>query len=311
MHRKATLALASAIWITATAGLPGPVPNSTPKESVHGNVHGSVLGTGADINDPYYLWTTYGLNTSEEYKYFQEPGNDEIHAHYDSRFYKDPVPKEQRSQVLTHIIHSYFEFFNSHNLETWLAHGTLLGWWWNGRIMPWDWDIDTQVSEATLFRLADEFNGTVAQYNTTNPDTQHSYLLDVNPWARQRDRGKGLNIIDARWIDMQTGLYIDITGLSKLNKEKPNEWGCKNNHNYMLSDIYPLRASFFEGVAAKVPYRYESVLIDEYSEEALSETHYNHYTWDRKQEEWVSDEIIAAKEKEKAKEGDKDGRQYE
>jgi hypothetical protein len=141
--------------------------------------------------------------------------------------------------------------------------------------MPWDWDIDTQVSEATLFRLADEFNGTVAQYNTTNPDTQHSYLLDVNPWARQRDRGKGLNIIDARWIDMQTGLYIDITGLSKLNEEKPNEWGCKNNHNYMLSDIYPLRASFFEGVPAKVPYRYESVLIDEYGEKALLETHYN------------------------------------
>jgi hypothetical protein len=34
------------------------------------------------------------------------------------------------------------------------------------------------------------------------------------------------------------------------------------------------------------------------------------YTWDSKQEEWVSDEIIAA-EKKKAKEGDKDGRQYE
>ncbi|KAL5002566.1 LicD family-domain-containing protein [Aspergillus recurvatus] len=310
MHQRGVLALASTIWIAATTALPNPVPDSAPKASVHG----SVLGAVTDINDPYYLWTMYGLNTSEEYKYFQEPGNDEIHAHYDSRFFKDPVPKEQRSQVLTHIIHSYFEFFNSHSLETWLAHGTLLGWWWNGKIMPWDWDIDTQVSEATLFRLADEFNGTVAQYNTTNPDAQHSYLLDVNPWARQRDRGKGLNIIDARWIDMQTGLYIDITGLSKLNKEKPNEWGCKNNHNYMLSDIYPLRASFFEGVAAKVPYRYESVLIDEYSEKALSETHYNHYTWDAQQEEWVSDEVIAAeKEKEKAiaKDGDKDGRQYE
>lgn len=134
MHKKATLALASAIWITAATGLPGPVPDSAPKASVHGSVHGSILGTAADINDPSYLWTMYGLNTSEEYKYFQEPGNDEIHAHYDSRFFKDPVPKEQRSQVLTHIIHSYFEFFNSHNLETWLAHGTLLGWWWNGRV---------------------------------------------------------------------------------------------------------------------------------------------------------------------------------
>ena len=35
------------------------------------------------------------------------------------------------------------------------------------------------------------------------------------------------------------------------------------------------------------------------------------YTWVSKQEEWVSDEIIAAEEKKKAKEGDRDGRQYE
>jgi len=141
--------------------------------------------------------------------------------------------------------------------------------------MPWDWDIDTQVSEATLFRLADDFNQTVVTYNSTDPDVQHSYLLDVNPWARQRVHHKGLNIIDARWIDMQTGLYIDITGLSRLDKEQPNEWGCKNNHNYTISDIYPLRATNFEGVAAKVPFRFESVLIDEYKDKALTETHYN------------------------------------
>ncbi|KAL5342361.1 LicD family-domain-containing protein [Aspergillus crustosus] len=299
MKPRGALAIVAAIWTATTLAAPSSVPSNAPEHSLYGTV--------IDHNTPYFLLTKYGLNTSEEYKYFQEPGNDEIHAHYDSRFFKAPVPKEQRSQVLTHIIHSYFEYFNSHNLETWLAHGTLLGWWWNSKIMPWDWDIDTQVSEATLSRLATEFNGTVARYNTT-PSGQHSYLLDVNPWARQRDRGMGLNIIDARWIDMQTGLYIDITGLSRLNKEKPNTWGCKNNHNYLISDIYPLRASYFEGVAAKVPFRYESVLTDEYTGKALTETHYNKYTWDPVVEEWLSDEVIAAN---KAKEEEKDDRQYE
>ncbi|KAL4873728.1 hypothetical protein BDV12DRAFT_159494 [Aspergillus spectabilis] len=300
MNPRGILAVVGTIWTATVIAAPSPVPSNAPDPSAHGTV--------IDHSEPYFLWTKYGLNTSEEYKYFQEPGNDEIHAHYDSRFFKEPVPKEQRSQVLTHIIHSYFEYFNDHGLETWIAHGTLLGWWWNGKIMPWDWDIDTQVSEATLFRLANEFNGTVAKYNTTDTHDQRSYLLDVNIWARQRDRGKGLNIIDARWIDMQTGLYIDITGLSRLNKEKPNEWGCKNNHNYLISDIYPLRATFFEGVAAKVPFRYETVLIDEYKEKALTEKHYNKYTWDPAVEEWISDEVIAAnKEKEEAK----DDRQYE
>ncbi|KAL4809379.1 LicD family-domain-containing protein [Aspergillus unguis] len=293
MNPLRILALASTIVAATAAAIPDDVRNDLE--------HGSVL----DHNEPQYLWLKYGLNTSEEYKYFQEPGNDEIHAHYDSRFFKEPVPKEQRSQVLTQIVHSYFEFFNTNELETWLAHGTLLGWWWNGKIMPWDWDIDTQVSEATLFRLADDFNGTVSQYNTTNPDAQHSYLLDVNPWARQRANGKGANIIDARWIDMDTGLYIDITGLSRINKEKPNEWEDKHKHSYMLNDIYPLRASFFEGIAAKVPFRFENVLIDEYKEKALTETHYNHYTWDSEQEEWVADSLLPSNKDKGDKKGDR------
>ncbi|KAL2824889.1 LicD family-domain-containing protein [Aspergillus cavernicola] len=299
MIPRGMLAFVSAISSAAIA-IPDPASANTPSLSAHGTV--------IDHTEPYFLWTQYGLNTSEEYKYFQEPGNDELHAHYDSRFFKEPVPKEKRSQTLTHIVHSYFEYFNDNGLETWIAHGTLLGWWWNGKIMPWDWDIDTQVSEATLFRLADHFNGTVVQYNTTHPDAQHSYLLDVNPWARQRDRGKGLNIIDARWIDMQTGLYIDITALSRLDKEKPNEWGCKNHHKYLINDIYPLRQTTFEGVAAKVPFRYEQVLTDEYNEKALTDTHYNHFTWDSQTEEWTPDEVFAAEDDKK---DEKDDRQYE
>ncbi|KAL4934636.1 putative mannosylphosphate transferase (Mnn4) [Aspergillus undulatus] len=305
MKPQGILALAAALCTATVTAIPSAIPRDSP-DSSYG--HGTLLGH----NPPHDLWAKYGLNTSDEYKYYQEPGNDEIHAHYDSRFFKNPVPEEQRSQVLTHIVHSYFEFFNKNNLETWIAHGTLLGWWWNGRIMPWDWDIDTQVSEATLFRLADEFNGTEHHYNTTYPHVEHSYLLDVNPWARQRDRGKGLNIIDARWIDMKTGLYIDITGLSQLDKLKPNEWGCKNNHKYLISDIYPLRSTFFEGVAAKVPFRFETVLKDEYKDKALTDTTYNHYTWDSELEEWISDEVIAAqKQKEDEEAEGKDDRQYE
>ncbi|KAL4780846.1 LicD family-domain-containing protein [Aspergillus varians] len=301
MNPRGVLAFISTVWTATAIAIPGPVPHNAPESALHGSI--------IDHNEPYYLSTKYGLNTSEEYKYFQEPGNDEINAHYDSRFFKEPVPKEGRAQTLTHIVQSYFRFFKDNDLETWIAHGTLLGWWWNGKIMPWDWDIDTQVSEATLFRLADNFNGTEVHYNTTDPDVQHSYLLDINPWARQRDRGMGLNIIDARWIDMKTGLYIDITGLSRLNKAKPNEWGCKNNHNYLINDIYPLRVTFFEGVAAKVPFRYEQVLTDEYQSKALTDTKYNHHTWDPKLAEWISDELLVADDKKEEEEND--DRDYE
>lgn len=104
---------------------------------------------------------------------------------------------------------------------------------------------------------------------------QRSYLLDINPWSRQRERGQGLNIIDARWIDTTTGLYIDITGLSRLDPDNPGAWGCKNFHKYRLQDIYPLRRTTFEGVLAKVPFRYESLLREEYGDKALTATSFH------------------------------------
>ncbi|KAL3481874.1 LicD family-domain-containing protein [Aspergillus californicus] len=301
MNPRGLLAFVSAISFATALAISDPAFNNTPTPVSHGGI--------VHLAE-HLLLKDFGLNASEEYKYFQEPGSDQLHAHYDSRFYKEPVPKEQRAPTLTHIVHSYFDYFNNNGLETWIAHGTLLGWWWNGKIMPWDWDIDTQVSEATLFRLADQFNGTVVQYNTTDPVAEHSYLLDVNPWARQRDRGKGANIIDARWIDMKTGLYIDITGLSRLDKDRPDEWGCKNYHKYMINDIYPLRQSTFENVAAKVPYSFEAVLTDEYHAKALTEPHHHNHTFVPDLHEWISDEVIAAKKAEKEKDG-KDDRQYE
>lgn len=141
--------------------------------------------------------------------------------------------------------------------------------------MPWDWDIDTQVTDTTLLRLADRYNQSVVRYKPRRRDPELSYLLDINPWARQRERGQGLNIIDARWIDMRTGLYIDITGLSHLDPNKPDMWQCKNNHKYQTDDIYPLRRTTFEGVSAKVPFQYKTVLIDEYNDKALTSTRFH------------------------------------
>ncbi|RAH39573.1 putative mannosylphosphate transferase (Mnn4) [Aspergillus brunneoviolaceus CBS 621.78] len=301
MKPQGLLAVVCTIGSLATATTVTALPNSQPQPAVH-HTYGELL----NHNDPDPLYEQYGLNRSEEFKYFQEPGNDDILGHYDSRFFTEPVPDEERSHTLTHMIRAYLNFFEDNGLETWIAHGTLLGWWWNGKVMPWDWDIDTQVMEPTLFQLADHYNQTVVQYTAKEENVERKYLVDVNPWARQRDRGKGLNIIDARWIDMNTGLYIDITGLSRLDATKPTEWQCKNLHKYQTDDIYPLRRTTFEGVPAKVPFKYDQVLEDEYSKKALTNTHYHDHTFDPEVEEWLMDEPEP-----KEKEDDKDDRQYE
>jgi hypothetical protein len=93
--------------------------------------------------------------------------------------------------------------------------------------------------------------------------------------AWERSRGDGMNIIDARWIDIRNGLYIDITGLSELDPiNNPGIVSCKNDHNYRLADLYPMRESMFEGVPARIPYAYDKLLVEEYQEKALTLTEY-------------------------------------
>lgn len=210
-------------------------------------------------------------------KYFNEPGGTEVLGHYDVRFYKALVPYAEHTPKLQHLIRSYLTVFRALGIETWLAHGTLLGWWWNGKIMPWDYDVDVQVSNATLAYLAERHNRTTYTYfyvdAATGAEANKTYLLDVNPHFADRNRGNGQNIIDARWIDMANGMFIDITGLAERDPDRnPGLWSCKNFHRYRTRDLYPMRETEFEGVPATVPYAFEKALIDEYGTKSLVKT---------------------------------------
>lgn len=67
-------------------------------------------------------------------KYFHEPGNDHLLGHYDQRYFKSIVSYEERTDTLHHMIRAYLCTFRELGIETWVAHGTLLGWWWNGKV---------------------------------------------------------------------------------------------------------------------------------------------------------------------------------
>jgi hypothetical protein len=209
----------------------------------------------------------------KDWKYFNEPGGDDQLGHYDARYFKGLVEYDEHRPALRHLIRSYLLTFNKYGVETWLAHGTLLGWWWNGKIMPWDYDLDVQVSSPTLYWLGENLNRTEHPYEYEDADgtpRTKSYMLDVNPHHVMRDRGDGQNVIDARWIDLSNGMFIDITGLAEREPERsPGIWSCKNFHRYRTTDLYPMRQSEFEGVPATVPYSFERILVEEYGMKSL------------------------------------------
>jgi hypothetical protein len=33
------------------------------------------------------------------------------------------------------MVRAYLTFFREKKMDTWIAHGTLLGWWWNGQVL--------------------------------------------------------------------------------------------------------------------------------------------------------------------------------
>ncbi|KAI5458192.1 LicD family-domain-containing protein [Mariannaea sp. PMI_226] len=224
-------------------------------------------------------------------KYFREAGSGLALSHYDVRYFKEKVAYEQHRFVLRDLIRSYLTTMNGKGIETWLAHGTLLGWWWNGQIMPWDYDLDVQISNNTMTWLGDNLNGTEHVYNYTDPASgtlvTNTYLLDVNPHHVEIDRGDGRNIIDARWIDIQNGMFIDITGLREREADRPGIWSCKNKHRYKSQDLWPLRLTEFEGVKARIPYNFEMILIDEYDTKSLVTEQWSGHKWDHDIKTWV------------------------
>ncbi|KAF2016503.1 hypothetical protein BU24DRAFT_462649 [Aaosphaeria arxii CBS 175.79] len=236
-------------------------------------------------------------------KYFHEPGGNLELGHYDARYFHGIVSDEERTDTQFHMIRAYLQFFRDQGLDTWIAHGTLLGWWWNGKRLPWDFDMDTQVSGATLQYLGENHNQSRHKYTSEDGSVKREYLLDVNPWIWERTRGDGMNIIDARWVDVRNGLFIDITGLSETHPDtKPGVWSCKNYHRYKTSELFPMRETIFEGVLAKVPYAYDKILIDEYKEKALVVTEFENHKWDMEKKEWLKTPEQIEKERKKAEE---------
>ena len=155
--------------------------------------------------------------------------------------------------------------------------------------MPWDSDIDVQMTNTTVHFLASYYNMTIHTYEKRN------YLLEVNPKYTDGSYIDYLNVIDARWIDIETGLFIDITAV-RPHPNRRNVLCSKDKHEervsiaynpgtflqhadpdnyYQGQDLFPLRDSLFEGQRVKIPYAYAKLLTMEYGKASLTKTKYS------------------------------------
>jgi hypothetical protein len=143
-------------------------------------------------------------------KHFREA---KFSNHYDRRFAEIECELSERKKLLRSLLHAYLSTMSDIGVDTWIMHGSLLGWFWNQRIMPWDSDLDVQVTDDSLRHLASHYNMSTHRFDSPGDPEGRSYLLEVNPHWDVADPRDKLNHIDARWIDMQSGLFIDLTAL--------------------------------------------------------------------------------------------------
>ncbi|KAK6455273.1 LicD family-domain-containing protein [Scheffersomyces xylosifermentans] len=247
-------------------------------------------------------YSDYKVKNGGPPKYFGEARllTNLLGDHYDWRFFNGVMYGTYEQTLILHrLVRTWLSFTRKNGIITWVAHGSLLSWYWNGIAFPWDNDIDVQVPIMDLHKLSLEFNQTLVVEDPE--DGFGRYFLDCGSFITLREKGNGNNNIDARFIDVDSGLYIDITGLAISNTEPPKRYrdllpkdykidnddyvptnkflktyNCRNKHFSRLSELSPLIKTSIEGEIGYVPQKYTDILNVEYSKGLLSKKFSRH-----------------------------------
>jgi len=221
---------------------------------------------------------------AQDRKHFLEADNDRVGKeksglwHYDKRYFVKKFVNAERRGQLIEIFGAWAKFADDNRIPYWIAHGSLVGWYWGSKILPWDEDIDIQMDSDVLSML---------YYNSTNGiyEISDRYFFEINPHVLLRQFLRN-NVIDARVVDKETGLFIDITGLfvkaptrSYEELQSSQFWCCKSPHCYEKGSIYPLVRVIFEQIDTWRPYNFKDCLVSEYGYNALFKQEFRNHTW--------------------------------
>ena len=204
------------------------------------------------------------------------------------------------------------------NIKPILMHGSLIGWYFNGKMLPWDNDIDIVLVGGSIDKLKqlDKFEN-------------DNLIIKVNSNSNYRGHDDRHNVIDARVISKNNGVFIDITffyqslddffkkNISRYLKtiytttnpymkanyliklkticrsfnisetpENTNYVNCKSPHYYNVKHIFPLIKDKFEDCDVYLPNNIKECLNQEYGNDVFK-PRYNRWKFNVQRNTWL------------------------
>lgn len=244
------------------------------------------------------------VDVGAEFKYFGEGYTigEGFGSKLDYRFYDlELLDKyDLKSVKLQQLIRGWIHFARILGVNWWLTHTSLIGWYWNGFHLPFEARATVQVPIGDIFdKLIPHNQSIIFDYKDSTSGHYGSFFLDINPFSinggNDADGKNKVNLMDARFIDMSTGLVLDISasraykpdgGKKGIHREltmgnhkkvkkmieesKFNTVLYDKEHNFTpLEEILPIVPVHFENELAFIPSHYSKILSDE-SETSLT-----------------------------------------
>lgn len=191
-------------------------------------------------------------------------------AHYDLKYGKI-VDNLTLIEILKYLLEELCKICNKRDIKIIIMHGSLIGWYFNKSILPYDNDIDVCILQEDILKFI----------KCDGIETD-DYIIKINPNFINRNPNDRDNVIDARIISKKCGLFIDITFLTNI--EYNNYYNCKSPHYYMKDNILPLKKDYFENCNIYIPNKYKFCLFQEYGKKVLYPKYKN---WIFKDKKWI------------------------
>ena len=191
-------------------------------------------------------------------KFFNELYNN---SHLDVRYGKQNIPMQYLNIEFKYLLKMLVTLCNEKDIKLIVMHGSLIGWYFNKKMLPWDDDIDLCI-----------VGDSIEKFNDLNGYDHEKFIIEVNPNSINRNPNDKNNVIDARIISKKSGIFIDITFL-KNTPNFPAFINCKSPHYYKINDILPLREDQFEDCKICIPNNYGNCLLQEYGNRVFNHTY--------------------------------------